>query len=55
MAAIRALMAATVLSRTNLDKAAAISRDLWRRTHQTRAMISHYRRRGDPIPTHLRM
>jgi hypothetical protein len=36
-------MAATVLVRTNLDKAAAITRNLWRQIHQTRAMISHYR------------
>ena len=54
MAAIRGLLAATVLARTTVDKAAAIARDTWRRTHQTRATISHYRRRGDPIPTHLR-
>ncbi len=54
-AAIRGLLAATVLARTNLDIAAAIARDLWRQAHQTRAMISHYRRRGDPLPPHLRM
>jgi hypothetical protein len=54
MAAIRGLLTATVLTRATLDKAAAIRRDLWRRTHQTTAMISHYRRRGDPIPPHLR-
>jgi hypothetical protein len=34
--------------------AAAIPRDLWRQAHQTHAMISHYRRRGDPLPTRLR-
>jgi hypothetical protein len=28
--------------------------ELWRRLHQTRAMVSHYRRRGDPLPDHLR-
>ena len=55
LAAIRGLLAATVLARTNLDIAAAIARDLWRQAHQTRAMISHYRRRGDPLPPHLRM
>lgn len=54
MAAIRGLLTATVLTRTTLDKTAAISRDLWRRTHMTTAMISHYRRRGDPLPAHLR-
>jgi hypothetical protein len=55
MAAIRGLLAATVLARTTVDKTAAIARDVWRRAHQTRAMISHYRRRSDPIPTHLRI
>ncbi len=55
MAAIRGLLAATVLARATVDKAAAISRDMWRRTHQTTAMISSYRRRGDPIPPHLRV
>lgn len=28
---------------------------LFRRIHQTRALISHHRRRGDPIPRELRM
>jgi hypothetical protein len=55
MAAIRGLLAATVLARDNIDHAAAIARDLWRRAHQTRAMISHYRRRGDLLPQDLRM
>lgn len=55
MAAIRGLLTATVLVRTIVDKTAAIARQTWRRTHQTRAMISHYRRRGDPIPAHLRI
>lgn len=55
LAAIRCLLAATVLARTATDHAAAISRDLWRRIHQTRAMISHYRCRGDPLPQDLRM
>jgi len=35
--------------------AAAIARALWRQVHQTRAMISHYRRRGDPLPLDLGM
>jgi hypothetical protein len=54
LAAIRGLLAAAVLARANLDIAAAIARDLWRQAHQTRAMISHYRRRGDPLPGRLR-
>jgi hypothetical protein len=41
--AIRDPLAATVLARDALDHAAAITRDLWRRTHQTRALISHDR------------
>ena len=35
--------------------AAAVARALWRQVHQTRAMISHYRRRGDPLPLDLGM
>lgn len=49
MAAIRALLAATVLARTCHDKTAAITRQLWRQDHQTTAKISHYRQRGDPL------
>lgn len=55
LAAIRGLLAATILARDNIDTAAAITRDLWRRAHQTNAMISHYRRRGDLLPQDLRM
>lgn len=53
LAAIRSLLAATVLARNCLDWAATITRDHWRRIHQTRAKISHYRRRGDPLPKDL--
>lgn len=28
--------------------------ELWRRLHQPRATVSHYRRRGDPLPDRLR-
>ncbi|ROO52206.1 hypothetical protein EDC02_7116 [Micromonospora sp. Llam0] len=55
MAALRGLLTATILIRAATDHAAAIARDRWRRTHQTTAMISHYRRRGDPLPPHLRI
>lgn len=55
LAAIRGLLATTILARNALDHTAAITRDLWRRAHQTRALISHYRRRGDPLPQDLRM
>jgi hypothetical protein len=54
LAAIRGLLAATALARDGTDKLAAIARELWRRRHQTRALISHYRRRGDPLPQDLR-
>jgi hypothetical protein len=54
MAAIRGLLAATVLARRCYDATAAIARTAWRQAHQTTAMISHYRRRGDPLPPHLR-
>jgi hypothetical protein len=40
-AAIRALLAATVLARL-VDPALALARDLWRQLHQDRALISHY-------------
>jgi SRSO17 transposase len=53
-AAIRGLLAATTLIRT-VGIAAAITRALWRQTHQTRALLSHYRRRGDPLPHDLGM
>jgi hypothetical protein len=55
MAALRGLLTATVLARTVINYAAAIARDQWRRDHQGTAMISHYRRRGDPLPPHLRI
>jgi acyl-CoA synthetase (NDP forming) len=55
MAALRGLLAATVLVRTVVDHTAAITRERWRRAHQTTAMISHYRRRGDPLPAYLRI
>jgi hypothetical protein len=53
-AAIRGLLAATTLLRA-VGVAAAIARTLWRQAHQARAMISHYRRRGDPLPLDLGM
>jgi hypothetical protein len=53
-AAIRGLLAATVLVRV-VDMVAAIARTLWRQVHLTRALISHYHRRGDPLPRDLGM
>jgi hypothetical protein len=31
-----------------------LARHRWRAEHQTAAAISHYQRRGDPLPPHLR-
>ena len=55
MAALRGLLAATILARTVVDHTSAIAWERWRRAHQTAAMISHYRRRGDPLPPYLRI
>jgi len=38
----------TALATSGIDHLLRWSR--FRRTHQTRALISHYRRRGDPLP-----
>jgi hypothetical protein len=46
--AIRGLLAVIVLSRV-VDVGAAITRALWRQVHLSRALISHYRRHGDPL------
>ncbi|MEO3863912.1 hypothetical protein [Acrocarpospora sp. B8E8] len=54
VAEIRRVLARLFLPATQLiDHVLAWSR--FRMVHQTRALISHYRRRGDPLPTHLRM
>ncbi len=48
-----------LLARTRLAAASGIDHvlrwSLFRRLHQTRALISHYRTRGDPLPQELRM
>jgi len=48
-----------LLARTLLAAASGIEHilrwSLFRRLHQTRALISHYHRRGDPLPQELRM
>jgi hypothetical protein len=46
-------LAATVLVRRCRDTTAAIAPAAWRHAHQTAATISHYRRRGDPLPPRL--
>ena len=54
LAEIRRLLARTLLTTTRgIDHVPHWS--LFRRLHQTRALISHYRRRGDPLPAELRM
>lgn len=53
-AAIRRPLAATVLNRV-VDASAAIIRTLWRQAHLSRALISHCRRHGDPLPHDLGM
>ena len=54
LAEIRRLLARTLLAAVRgIDH--VLHWSLFRRLHQTRAMISHYRRRGDPLPAELRM
>ncbi|WP_326828789.1 hypothetical protein OIE13_24085 [Streptosporangium sp. NBC_01810] len=54
LAEIRRLLARTLLAAvTCVEHVLAWSR--FRRLHQARALISHYRRRGDPLPQDLRM
>lgn len=52
--AVRRLLATTVLA-VRHTLADAVARERWRLTHQARALASHYKRRGDPIPIHLRI
>jgi hypothetical protein len=46
-------MAATILTVYNGRKH-SLRWFAWRLTHKIRAQLSHYRRRGDPLPPHLR-
>jgi hypothetical protein len=49
LAEIRRLLAHTLLAATRgIDH--ILHWSLFRRLHQTRALISHYHRRGDPLP-----
>jgi hypothetical protein len=54
LASIRRLLATTILAPA-VNVLAAIAREQWRMVHQTRAMISHYNQRGDPLPACLRI
>ncbi|HWI00495.1 MAG TPA: hypothetical protein VNT27_09185, partial [Propionibacteriaceae bacterium] len=54
LAEIRRLLARTLLAAAD-DIDHILHWSLFRRLHQTRALISHYRRRGDPPPAELRM
>jgi hypothetical protein len=54
VAEIRRLLARTLLAAARgIDH--VLHWSLFRRLLQTRALISHYRRRGDPLPAELRM
>ena len=37
------------------DKLTVIRWTLWKQAHRLRAQISHYQRRGEPLPAHLRI
>ncbi|MFD8308422.1 hypothetical protein ACFV29_39760 [Streptomyces sp. NPDC059690] len=51
--ALATVFAATVLVRHH-EPGHHLRQHHWRAVHQTRATVSHYRRRGDPLPTRLR-
>ena len=54
IAEIRRVLARTLITAaTGIDHILAWS--AFRITHQTRALSSHYRQRGDPLPPKLRM
>jgi len=50
---VRNLLAQTVL-RTRHDRRHTLRWAAWRLKHKIRARISHYLRRGDPLPQTLR-
>ena len=54
LAEIRRLLARTLLAAAR-GIGHVLHWSLFRRLHQTRALISHYRRRRDPLPAELRM
>lgn len=49
----RVLARALITAATGIDH--ILTWSAFRITHQTRALISHYRKRGDPLPPELRM
>lgn len=51
---IRRVLARTFIAATH-DIGHILTWSLFRLTHQTRALVSHYRSRGDPPPQDLRM
>ncbi|MFZ3492019.1 IS701 family transposase [Streptomyces sp. 5.8] len=53
LSAIAGLLALTGLA-VRHDDAELLRQHHWRVEHQTAAAISHYQRRGDPLPAHLR-
>ncbi len=50
--AIAGLLAPTGLATQHTD-AHALAQHHWRVEHQTAVAVSHYQRRGDPLPPHL--
>jgi SRSO17 transposase len=53
LSALACLLALTGLA-VRHDDAELLRQHHWRTEHQTAAAISHYQRRGDPLPAHLR-
>lgn len=53
ISALAGLLALTGLA-VQHDHAELLRQHHWRTEHQTAAAISHYQRRGDPLPAHLR-
>lgn len=53
LSALACLLALTSLA-VHHDDAELLRQHHWRTKHQTAAAISHYQRRGDPLPAHLR-
>jgi hypothetical protein len=53
VSALATLLAATALATHHGDQY-LLAQHHWRSQHQTRAVVSHYNRRGDPLPTRLR-
>lgn len=53
VSALATVLAATALA-AHHNSEYHLRQHHWRAIHQTRATVSHYRTRGDPLPTRLR-